>query len=291
MHPLPPYLAPPPRHVPLSLRILNFCNGMALVAWLVTGLGSIFLWTFGLNADVSFLTFRGPYANVTGRVTAVEETNASENKRRVYANHYEYSVAGKQWSGRSYSTGGSANVSEEVTVEYAPADPSQSRIAGMRRKLFGPGPLFVVIVPLVGLVILSFAIRLGIHRNRMLRDGLLTTGRLQSKEPTNVRINKQPVYKLTFAFTARDGRRGEAVARTHQPQRLMDEAEEPLLYDPANPAEAFVLDEVPSRPQFEANGDLRRRPAAAIGALMIPLLIIAANAAVILVMTGIVKLW
>lgn len=291
MHSLPPHLAPPPRPVPLSLQILNLCNGMAMIAWLVIGFGSIFLWAFGLNSDISFLTFRGPHANVTGRVTEVEATNASENKRRIYANHYEYSVAGKQWTGSSYSTGSSANVSEEVTVEYAPDDPSRSRIAGMRRKLFGPVTLFVVIFPLIGVGILLFAIRLGIHRNRMLRDGLLATGKLQRKEPTNVRINRQTVYKLTFAFTARDGRRGEAVAKTHQPARLMDEAEEPLLYDPADPTTAFVLDEVPSRPQFEANGDLRGRPAAALAALAVVFFVIAANATVFLITTGIVKLW
>ena len=57
---------------------------------------------------------------------------------------------------------------------------------------------------------------------------------------------------------------------------LEDEAAEPLLYDPNNPAHAYVLDELPSRPEFEPTGELRGR-AKGYAAVIVPALVIAAN--------------
>src|SRR5688500_18129637 len=99
MRPLPP----PPRHVPLSLRVASLFNGAALIGWGVFGFGSIFLWAFGANADLSFVTFRGETRQAPARVVKVEATNASEGKVRIMASHYEYSVAGKPFQGVAYA--------------------------------------------------------------------------------------------------------------------------------------------------------------------------------------------
>lgn len=48
------------------------------------------------------------------------------------------------------------------------------------------------------------------------------------------------------------------------PQRLEDEKQEPLLYDPENPERSCLLDEIPSPPKFDVEGQLmetRRRAA------------------------------
>lgn len=278
-----PQLASAPRRVPLSLQIVNFFNGIAQIGWLIFGFGMIFFWAFVTNADFSFANFRGPYGTADGKVTSVKSTGASVNHRRVQANHYEYSVDGNFLIGVSYSTGESVSPGQSVTIEFAQNKPSRSRIAGQRRAMFGAGVMFVSLFPLIGLAILVPSTLSGIKRNRLLREGLIATGTLKSKSRTNVTINNRLLYELVFEFTARDGQHHQAKARTTDTKRLEDEAQEPLLYDPADPSRAYLLDEAPARPEIEPNGELRGRPASAVRSLIIPLLMIGAHGAVLLI--------
>jgi len=279
--------APPPRRVPVSLKIVNFFNPFTQIGWAVLGFGMLFFWVFGANADFSFLTFPGSHPTVPGTITRVDKTAASENRSPVHANHYQYSVAGQSFSGVSYDTGGGAVEGERVTVEYSDSNPARSRVAGMRRAMFGPAAAIVAIFPLIGLAILVPAEFAGQRRNRMLRDGLFTTGVLTNKAPTNVEVNGRTVYELTFEFKTRDGRTAEAKARTSITARLEDDTHEPLLYDPNDPTNAYVLDEVPSRPELETNGELRGRPGAAIRALILPGLVLGAHLLYLAVKIGI----
>lgn len=271
----------PPRRVPLSLRVVNFFNAGAQIGWFVFGFGMIFFWAFTWNADYSFVTFRGQHPMTRGRVTAVEDTRASENKQHIHAHHYEYSVLGVPYQGTSWTKDQQLSAGTVVDVEYDDADPQRSRIAGMRRGMFGPGVLFVVIFPAIGLALLLGFTRAGAKRNDLLRDGVFTTGVLKSRQPTNMMVNKRRVFELIFEFTTRDGRRCEASARTTDPARLEDEAKEPLLYDPENPSKAYVLDEAPARPKVEMNGDLVGRPGAAIAALILPALVLLGHGLVV----------
>lgn len=266
--------SPPPRHVPLSLSIVNFFNGISQIAWFVVGFGMIFFWGFAGNGDFSFITFRGAIAEAGGVVTRVDTTGASENEQPVYASHYEYSVNGVRRTGTSYSTGSSPSQGDRVTVQYKESNPDKSRIAGMRRAMFGPFVAFVTIFPFIGLIVLYFATKSGIKRDHLLRVGIFTTGKLLRKEPTNMTVNKRPVWELTFEFIARDGRRAEAKARTTFPQKLEDEAQEPLLYDPDDLSRAYVLDEAPARPKLNMLGELEGRPIAAVFAVILPAIVI-----------------
>jgi hypothetical protein len=271
-----------PRRVPLSLQIVNFFNGFSQIGWLVFGFGMIFFWVFALNGDFSFSTFRGAHETVDGRVTSVNNTGASVNRVNVKANHYEYSVAGTLLSGTSYSNGERVSPGESVTVEYDEDHPSRSRIEGMRRAMFGPGVAMVSLFPLIGLLMLIPATLTGMKRNRLLREGIFTTGKLISKEPTNVTINHRPLFELRFEFTARDGRRFEAKARTTDTRRLEDEAQEALLYDPNDPSRAYVIDEAPARPELEPNGDLRGNPGRAVAVLILPAIMLSIHALLLL---------
>lgn len=269
--------APPPRRVPFSLAIVNALNGLAQIGWFVLGFGSIFFWAFVGNADFSFITMRGAMTRVTGVVERVVDTRASEGRRRIRANHYEYSVAGNTMRGVSYSNDSSLSSGDPVEVEYSVGAPEKSRIVGQRRALFGPAIGFVSIFPLIGLLLVVFATRWGSRRARLLRDGVLTTGVLKTKRPTNTTVNNRRVFELIFEFTARDGRKCTATARSSMPDKLEDEREEPLLYDPQNPETAYMLDDAPSRPQFDESGGLQARPVAALLSMILPAIVIAAN--------------
>jgi len=277
MHNLPLNLPAPPRAVPLSLRVVNFFNGLAQLGWGLFGFGFLFFVMFGLNADFSFITFRNPEGRTTGRVTRVEDTRASENDSRIRASHYQYSVAGTSFEGKSYTTGSAPSAGDAVEVEYDEDRPERSRIIDMRRAMFGVWAAPVsAIFPLIGLILLVFGTRSGIRRNHLLRHGIIAAGTLKRKLATNVRINGRQVFELIFEFTDRHGQRREASARTADTHRLEDEATEPLFYDPSRPERAYVLDEAPARPRFEMNGDMVGRPGAAIASLILPTIVIGA---------------
>ena len=291
MQTLPVTLAPPPRRVPLSLTLVNVFNGISQIGWFVFGFGMIFAWVFIGNADFSSITFRGPHAEAAGVVTEVQETGASENKSPVVAHRYEFSINGRRFEGTSFVTGDRRETGERVTIEYDEDKPERSRIQGMRRAQFGPLVSLVGLFAFIGAVIVYFSTRAGFRRNHLLSNGMLAMGTLVNKESTNMTVNDRRVYKLTFEFTARDGRRCQASTSTSIPERLEDDAQEPLLYDPEQTERAYLLDETPGRPQFEMNGDLRGRPVAAAMAMIIPGIVIAANLLVLAMRMGLVKFW
>lgn len=265
----------PPRRVPLSLRIVNFFNGGTQFGWIFLGVGLIAFRFFGMEADVSFLTFRNADGRTIGQVVRTAPTGASEDDDPVHASHYQYSVAGRVYTGTAYSTGTAPAAGHAVTIEYVEANPARSRVEGMRRAVFGPWILPIsAIFPAIGLTVLFFTTRSGMERNRLLRNGILAQGVLKSKRETNMRVNRQMVWELTFEFRDRLGARREVSTRTHLPGDLSDEATEPLLYDPEKPQRAYLLDEAPARPQFDLNGELAGRRAAAIGSLIIPTIVI-----------------
>jgi hypothetical protein len=257
-------LAPPPRSVPLFLRLhLLFGGFFNLFGWIFFGVGLIFFWPFGANADLSSaIYFRGDLEATVGKALFSEETGFSEGGSKgrsgtpVYANHYSFVYDGMEYTGISYATGTYFEGGEPVTIEYPKGRPSISRIEGMRRAMFGPWVLFVVIFPIIGIFFIFFGLKDGMKANRLLAIGRQGMGKLIAKVPTNTRINQQTVYKYTFEFTADDGRRHEVVARTHIPMVLEDEPQERLLYDPYNPSYAVMMDSLPASPAIDEAGNI-----------------------------------
>lgn len=266
-------IAGPPRHVPLSLRIVSIFNPVVQFGLLFAGFGSIFFWIFATNADLSFITFHGALSRATGYVTSVQKTNAKENRVRVHANHYTYSVAGRSFSGISYSSGQEVDPGAAVTVEYKADDPSRSRILGMRRNLFGPAVLLVVLFPLIGLLIAGGAIAFGIAQTRRLRTGEIVVGTAISREKTPLRKSRST--SVTYEYTPRDGVKRRRTVSVYDEQ-LAAENERLLLYDPAYPEQADVLPATP-RSSVDGPAELGGRPLAALGALIIPIIVIGAN--------------
>lgn len=261
--------------MPLSLSIINTLGSQ--IAWIVFGFTSIFFWGFVMKADLSFITFRAPFRFAAARITDVKDAGAQESKIRIYANHYEYSVEGQPLKGVSYSRLHGAKVGETVVVEYKEDNPSDSRIEGMRRTVFGPGAIALIVMPTVAAAWLIHSIRKGMQRRRLLEHGRIGTATLIDKRATNVRVNKKPVWELTFEFTSSEGRKRVAKVRSHEPDRLQDEKTEPVLYDPYDPSAAYLLDELPSRPEVNSMGQLEGRPRAAALSLIVPAVVVLGN--------------
>jgi hypothetical protein len=247
----------------VRLRLL-FGGFLNQFGWIFFGFGMIFVWIFGFNTDpTAWLDFRGDLEEVQGVISRCEDTGASEGGGEhsegtpIYAHHYEFETAGQKCEGVSYSVGGRSEAGTNVTIEFPPGRPARSRIKGMRTAMFPIFVLFVVLFPLIGLCFMLAGFRKGRKAVRLLANGEQALGVLKSKESTSTRINDRPVYKLTFEFTDQTGQTHEAMAKTHEPERLQDDADEPLLYDPLRPSCATMLDHLPGAPRVDEMGQIQ----------------------------------
>jgi hypothetical protein len=272
--PVEPAILLPPRAVPacVSLTVL-FGGALQQVGWLLFGFGMIFFYAFVLQADWS-----GPLLAVmetrraTGLVTSVEGTNASENDSPVYAVHYRFIAAdGTKVEATAYSTGYYPDAGQRLSVTYMRSQPTVARVEGMRRTTFGPLAAIAGIFPLIGAVMILFGLREGLKGNRLLGSGRLAFGTLTAAVPTNTTINNRQVIAMTFSFRAHDGATYEVTSKTNQPERLGDQVEELVLFDPNDPTYGTALDGMPGSLSIDNSGGLRLgSPAACLTTLILP---------------------
>ena len=194
--------------------------------------------------------------HATGLVTAVNDTRSSENKRRIHAVDYAYSVAGTEYRGTSYTTTTSTGTGAVVDIEYRKGSPQISRIRGMRRYRFSVVAFVCVIFPLVGLVIVVRGLRRGLRDIDVLTRGRAAMGVLVAKEASGVEVNRQPMYDLTFRFRAEDGAEHRGVVSALHTIPIEDEPEERLLYDPRHPERIVVVDNLPGAASVDERGRL-----------------------------------
>jgi hypothetical protein len=252
-----------------------FGGWIAQAGWLFLAVGMIFLWAFLPEVNViSHLQFLGRLEKANGVVVSTDKTNATVNKSPVYAIHYTFATAdGIEYQGVSYATGWKASKRDQVVVEYVRANPGRSRIQGMRTTQLGPWMSFILLFPIAGALMVVITLRRGIKAACLLTHGKQAQGKLKSKVKTNMEVNNRPVFKLTFEFVAEDGYPYEATVKSHMPDILEDEAEEPLVYDADDPRNAVMLDDLPGAPRIDDAGNIRTSSVAK--ALVSPLLPVA----------------
>ena len=99
-----------------------------------------------------------------------------------------------------------------------------------------------------------------------------------------MRVNRRPVYKLTFEFIDADGLARQTIVKTEQTGRLEEDSFEQLLYDPRRPSHAALLDHIPGEPGFRENGALKDTPAGAVArAMFAPVLSLLIVTAILLI--------
>ncbi len=247
------------RNIPVNTKYSILFGGLRLqIGWLFFSIGLCFFWGVALNADISFLYFTGNIITVEGIATDSFETNVSYDETPVYENHYKFTTKeGAEFEDFSYYQGQYIKTGETITIEYPEGKPQYSRIKGMRRQAFGPVALFVVIIPMFGLLIIFFCIKKYLHVIRLLKNGELTKGKLISKVPTNIKVDEQTVYKLKFSFKDKTGNKFNVSEKTHQTHFLEDDDEESLLYMPDNPEYAILIDSLPKYLSFDEKGNIQ----------------------------------
>jgi hypothetical protein len=256
--------AGPPRDVPGALAAqLLFGGAMGFLGWFFCGFGLIFCWIFAANSDVmALVAFHGVLETAEGKILASDKTAFSQGGGEgrdgtpIYAFRYEFTHQGESYEGESYQLGPSAELGEQVTIEFPAGRPEWSRIQGMRTAPFGWPALFVVVFPLIGSGFVLGRLRGGFRSLHLLKHGEISSARLTLREPTNTSINNQTVYRLTFEFETARGDTAQCVVRTHETQRLTDDEWETVLYDPLRPERGTTLDHLPGSPRIAEDGTI-----------------------------------
>jgi hypothetical protein len=255
-------LTAPPRHLTLNLVLAAFFGNLfTRMGWIFMGIClpvSVVMGVFNSNL-FSEWRFWGSLTQAPGQVIRCEETNWEMNDADVWEWKYTFDYQGRNYIGKSYEAAFSgAEVGTLVTVEFAPGAPEHSRIVG---QWTAPVPAWfallmggsMLLMPLIFIGIGSYQVP---RYLRLLRHGHLAQGRLTDREPTNVKINNQMVYKYHYRFTNPATRKEyNAYARTPdgawQKRRL-----ENVLFDPEKPSQALVLANLPGEPFVNEHGEL-----------------------------------
>jgi hypothetical protein len=213
----------------------------------------VFTTVMVLTADFTSFKFSGdvPLETTSGLIVAIEPTNTSINDEQVYAYHFQYTVPDDETerAGVSYYTGNASLNTNMVEVEYRADSPEIARIKGMRSGIM---PAFIALFALPFFIMAVFMGILGFKQGKLVREllphGEITAGRMLMQKATNTRINNRQVMACEFEYQV-DGVPYKVVGKTHLPEKITDEPEERILYNPLNPSRAVLFDLLPARLQ------------------------------------------
>jgi len=250
-----PFDSTPPRKIGFVPYLVTLNSGpMAQIGWLLMGFGLVFFWIFFMNSEILSLFDGDDWIETQARVTRVSPTNFSENESTVWKVQFEYEVNGQSYLQTAYGTGYTPQEGNTVRVEYDPKKPYMARMEGLRRRPFGVFASFTLVFPLAGLLFVVFGYRRNLLNLFLLLRGHFTTGTVIDKEATNTTVNEERVYKITFEFADKRGRTHQVSTRSHEPEKLLDDVHEPILYLAERPELAVLFDSISPKPTIQENG-------------------------------------
>jgi len=249
------------RHVPASVWLLLLLGGeVNQVGWLAVIFAAVGSLALLPDLDrVAIALWIDGKETCQGTVTSVRKEICTCEYGTIvrYAHRYRFTLPdGEEQTGISYGRR-RVEPATSVTVEYARTLPFRSRIKGMWsgrvRSVVLP---FMLLPGAVGLVLLVHGMRRGVGAIRLLAGGQAGLGTLHSKTlvVAPIKSYQRATYRLVFRFLALDGLTYEASCRTEHPERLEDQQQEALVYDPRNPRHAVLLDDLPGSPTIGPDG-------------------------------------
>ena len=236
--------------IPLRIRILHlFGRTSFIIGFLfgIVGLAFIVFFSPRINWQMYFAGKKN-LVHAEGIITGSQETRYSVNDSPLFDYNYRYSdQSEKKYTGSFLEFEGLYNIGQQIDIEYLINAPGTSRFMGKDRKnlnqimfLGGMGAV------LAGLVFLIPSSRRTRKERRIIMAGLPAEARLVLAEPTNVRVNEQPVYKLTFEFSSGGREPNVCSIRSHLIRNVDSEQTQKLIYDPRKPSNAVIIDTLPS---------------------------------------------
>lgn len=169
--------------------------------------GMIFVWIFFPWRFWDEWLLRGKDVRETsGLVHRVNETSMSVNETRVYEYDFAYTPkGGTPLDGHCYTTGRNWSENDKVTVRYLSARPQIALIKGASLNQGGLFGSFVILFPLVGYGMAIGSLVLRGNPTRLLREGVLAEIDVLSVEETKMKVNDQPVFRITLSAPGPSG--------------------------------------------------------------------------------------
>jgi hypothetical protein len=235
--------------IPLRIRLLhNFGRTSFIIGFLFGILGLVFVifFSFKLNWKL-LLAGRNDFAQTTATITESVRTQYTANDAPLFEYHYRYQLKGTvPCYGTFLEYKGIYHQGQEIRIEYLVDSPGLSRFSGTDRRNFdqimflgGIGAL------LAGFFFLYPSIRKTRRERKILMAGLPAEGKLIHAEPTNLKVNEQTVYKLTYEYNTGQNKSHKFSIRSHMIRNLSEEHFEKLVYDPRKPSSAVIIDTLP----------------------------------------------
>lgn len=229
-------------------RIIHAYRGsqkaLLIIGIAFLAMGSIFttIFCWGLPVDV-LLVFTAQ--KTTGYALSSEiQRNVEINGRHPTKIRFAYDVAGQRYEGSSSTLDGglirSAQMKEPLAVEYAASRPEWARIDGETYSTFGYWPTFVLIFPVLGFGMTTFAVRSNRREIRAYRDGRATIAKVTYSGPDrSVQVNGRHPFQVRWEFQTGDGQVFEGSLSSMlqtELEELASKMEIVVLYDPEEPA-------------------------------------------------------
>lgn len=205
-------------------------------------------------------------STTSGTVVSTQRIRTQEDNIHRFV--VSYQVDGRRYRSGCYSSKQPYRCGDRVTVEYAVAHPQCARIRGMGF-LAAPASVMSIagLILLPGLIWCMYGFWRHARTVRLLASGELAWGRLVDRKylrgghgtGIHLRLGNRGRWEYTFSFQPPHSEGYEVKARTDcgYERLLEDEREEPLLYDPADPRKAVMLDNIPGWPRLDEKGAWR----------------------------------
>ena len=235
--------------VPFRIHILLlFGRTSFIIGFLFTLIGMVFIVYFSMQLNWSIL-FAGKKDLVTtsGIITSLNETQYNVNENTLFEYRYRYFDREQiQYYGFFLEYAKAYEPGQEIRIEYLKETPGVSRFTGKDRQNYDQ----IMFLAGVGSIIIGFlflypSIRRSRKERKIIMAGRPVEGKLVYAEPTNLRVNEQPVYKLTYEYATSHEDIQRFSVRSHLIRNISDDHKEILIYDPRHPSRALVVDTLP----------------------------------------------
>jgi hypothetical protein len=194
-----------PREIPsrAKLSILFFNPSFLLgLVFIIIGSGTFYVVTKSLNFS-SYFASENNLVSAEGIVTnVIAPSKGGKSNRKSWEVEFKYSDKTEaEIQGTCYSYEDKFKTGDEVKVLYNESSPSLAKIEGTEFNKFGLWLIGVLLLfPLGGIIVLIKHFKDCKKNLNILANGVLTKGKVITKSPTGTKINKKPVYKITFEF-------------------------------------------------------------------------------------------
>jgi hypothetical protein len=235
--------------IPLRIRLLhNFGRTSFIIGFLFGIIGLVFVLFFSYKLNWRLLLAdKNDFAPAPATITESVETQYTANNVPLYEYHYRYLPDGKTAHYGSFlEYSGTYREGQKIRIEYLVDSPEVSRFTGTDRRNFDQ----IMFLAGIGLLLAGFfflypSIRKTRRERKILIAGLPATGKLIHAEPTNLKVNEQTVYKLTYEYATGPNKSQKFSVRSHMIRNLSEEHVENLVYDPRKPSSAVIIDTLP----------------------------------------------